>query len=174
MHIDLSPSELPRALRVYCKNSLLTCDHIQPTTYASVTKWLSSWALEPSKPESKIQPQHCRTAWSKLSSGTQFNVYKIVVISYILRGIFMRIHWNNAYKALSICSGYSKHSINVSFIEMSCISQIRLSYAMVTRNFKALLLIKKQRAISYSVWYMSSAAKLGISSILLYPQNQAD
>ena len=33
----------------------------------------------------------------------------------------MRIQSDYAYKTLSICSGYSKHSINVSFMEMSYI-----------------------------------------------------
>lgn len=36
MYIDLSLSELPRALPVYSKNSFLTCDYIQSTAYGSM------------------------------------------------------------------------------------------------------------------------------------------
>lgn len=34
------------------------------------------------------------------------------------------------------CSGYSKHSINVSFIGLPCISQIRLNYAVIRSNLR--------------------------------------
>lgn len=66
------------------------------------------------------------------------------------------------------CSGYSKHSINVSFIEPPRISQIRLSDAMGRSNLRHCSW-QKHRAIS-----RSRSKSQGINSILLSSRNQAD
>ena len=72
----------------------------------------------------------------------------------------MRTQWDNAYKALVIISGYSKHSINVNFRVMLCINQSRLSYAMVTSNLKTFLLIETKGY--FSPMLRVSCSQLGV------------
>lgn len=75
-------------------------------------------------------------------------------------------------KPTAQCSGYSKHSINVSFLELLCRSQIRLSHAMVTSNLRHYIL-QKQRVLSH-FHDTSFLAQLGINFTLLYCRNQDD
>lgn len=85
---------------------------------------------------------------------------------HLFMSIFARIQWDKAHKALSICSGYSKHS-NVSFTEVSYISRIRLSYAMVTKTLKILLLTKTKGCFSLLIYVSHSTLRNQLHIALL-------